>query len=131
MAAFDYLESHWLFGAGEDSAYGDSYQDIVAPYFYPSDIGLVGTAFKYGIIGLILYLWMHGKIGFALWRANLSFRDRMGFHDPLLWALLLFMTAQTFNLLLNPGLAYAQGITLGTLALALARFELTQSAPAK
>lgn len=127
MAAFNYLESHWLFGAGEDSAYGDSYQDIVAPYFFPSDIGLVGTAFKYGIIGLILYLWMHGKIGFALWRANISFRDRMGFHDPLLWALLLFMTAQTFNLVLNPGLAYAQGITLGTLALALARLELTRN----
>ena len=125
LAAFDYLHHHWLLGAGEDSAYGDSYQDIVAPYFFPSDIGLVGTAFKYGLVGVFLYLWMHGKIWLALWRANGHHRARAGRHDPLLWALLLFMTAQTFNLMLNPGLAYAQGITLGALALALARYEST------
>jgi hypothetical protein len=66
---------------------------------------------------------MHGKIWLALWRANIIHREREGQHDPLIWALLLFMTAQTFNLALNPGLAYAQGITLGALALALARLE--------
>jgi hypothetical protein len=125
-AAFEFIGDHWLLGAGEDSAYGDSYQDIVAPYFFPSDIGLVGTAFKYGLLGLLLYLWMHGKIGLALWRANIAHRIRDGRHDPLLWALLLFMTAQSFNLMLNPGLAYAQGITLGALALALARLETSR-----
>ena len=34
-------------------------------------------------------------------------------------SLLILMTAQTFNLILNPGLAYAQGITAGSLALGL------------
>ncbi len=121
LAGIDYIGTHWLLGAGEDSAYGQSYQDIVAPYFFPSDIGLVGTAFKYGIVGLVLYLCMHAKIWFALWQANIIHRERAGRHDPLLWALLMFMTAQTFNLMLNPGLAYAQGITVGTLAFALAR----------
>lgn len=130
-AAFEYISGHWLLGAGEDSAYGESYQDIIAPYFFPSDIGIVGTAFKYGIVGLALYLWMHAKIWTSLWRANITACDRYGRHDPLLWALLIFMTAQTFNLLLNPGLAYAQGITLGALALALARFEIVETGQAK
>ncbi len=111
------------FTAGEDSAYGQSYQDIVAPYFYPSDLGLVGTLYKYGVAGILLYLTMHARIWVALWRANLQVKAVSGRHDALLWALLMFMTAQTFNLMLNPGLAYAQGITLGSLAFALARLH--------
>jgi hypothetical protein len=125
--AFEHVPRHAVFGAGEDSAYGQSYQDIVAPYFYPSDLGLVGTLYKYGAVGIALYLFMHAKIWSSLWRANLAVRDSTGRHDALVWALLMFMTAQSFNLLLNPGLAYAQGITLGSVALALARLHLVAS----
>ena len=122
--ALEHVPRHPLFGAGEDSAYGQSYQDIVAPYFYPSDLGIVGTLYKYGAVGVLLYLFMHGKIWLTLWRANIAVRDVFGSHDPLIWALLMFMTAQTFNLMLNPGLAYAQGITLGSLGLGLAAAAL-------
>lgn len=118
--AFEHIPQHFLLGAGEDSAYGDSYQDLVAKYFFPSDLGLVGTFYKYGLIGTILYLTMHVKIWRRLWQANIAYRSNYGRHNPLLWGFLIFMTAQSFNLALNPGLAYAQGITLGALALALA-----------
>jgi hypothetical protein len=118
--AFAHIPQHPLFGAGEDSAYGDSYQDIVAPYFFPSDLGLVGVTYKYGIAGVLLYLFMHGRIWLRLWQANIAVRETTGAGSPLLWGFLIFMTAQTFNLALNPGLAYAQGITAGTVALALA-----------
>ena len=40
--------------------------------------------------------------------------------------MLIFITAQTFNLMLNPGLAYAQGITAGSLALSLASLHLVR-----
>ncbi|CAN0606677.1 unnamed protein product, partial [Ectocarpus sp. 12 AP-2014] len=103
---------------------GDSYQDIVARYFFPSDLGLVGITYKYGVIGVMLYLYMHCRIWVRLWSANLAAREATGRIDPLIWAMLMFMTAQTFNLALNPGLAYAQGITLGSLALALAGLRL-------
>jgi hypothetical protein len=122
--AVEHIAQHPILGAGEDSAYGDSYQDIVAKYFFPSDLGLVGVTYKYGFVGLALYLFMHGKIWLRLWQANLRARAEDGRIDPLLWGFLLFMTAQTFNLALNPGLAYAQGITLGALALALASLRL-------
>jgi hypothetical protein len=118
--AVEHIASHPLLGAGEDSAYGQSYQDIVAKYFFPSDLGLVGVTYKYGIVGVLLYLFMHGKIWHGLWSANIACRNVDGQINPLLWGLLMFMTAQTFNLALNPGLAYAQGITLGSLALSLA-----------
>lgn len=122
-AGLEHIAGHALLGAGEDSAYGLSYQDIVAPYFYPSDIGLVGVAYKYGLVGTLLYLYMHIRIWAALWRANLQRTDAPRL-SPLIWAMLVFMTAQTFNLVLNPGLAYAQGITVGALALALSALAL-------
>jgi hypothetical protein len=120
VKAAEHILTHPLLGAGEDSAYGQSYQDIVAKYFFPSDLGLVGVTYKYGVIGVTLYLFMHGKVWIRLWSANIACRARDGRVNPLLWGFFLFMTAQTFNLALNPGLAYAQGITLGSLALALA-----------
>ncbi|QFU77165.1 hypothetical protein EY643_16710 [Halioglobus maricola] len=123
-AALEHIPSHLLLGAGEDSAYGDSYQDIVAPYFYPSDLGLVGVTYKYGLVGLGVYLVMHVKIWLALYRANMGARVSRSGGDPLLWGCLIFMTAQSFNLLLNPGLAYAQGITLGSFAIALAALSI-------
>lgn len=128
--AFEHIPSHLFLGAGEDSAYGQSYQDIVAAYFFPSDLGMVGTLYKYGLVGIVLYLTMHFKIWVSLWRANLTIRAQQGKHNALIWALLMFMTAQTFNLMLNPGLAYAQGITLGSLALALARLHIVAGSKA-
>ncbi len=122
--AFEHIPRNFLLGAGEDSAYGDTYQSLVAPFFFPSDLGLVGTFYKYGLLGTLLYLFMHGKIWRALWRANLAHTASHQRHSALLWGLLIFFTAQTFNLALNPGLAYAQGITLGSLALALAHLKL-------
>lgn len=125
--AMQHIPHHFLLGAGEDSAYGESYQDLVAPYFYPSDLGLVGTFYKYGLLGILLYLFMHGKIWLTLWQGNLDFKLQHGHHNSLLWALLIFMTAQTFNLALNPGLAYAQGITLGSVALALGSLHIAKN----
>jgi hypothetical protein len=126
--AFEHIPQHFLLGAGEDSNYGRSYQDLIAPYFYPSDLGLVGTFYKYGLLGTLLYLFIHFKIWFSLWRANLSIRADNASPNALIWGLLIFFTAQTFNLALNPGLAYAQGITLGSLALALACLHLHKNA---
>jgi hypothetical protein len=125
--AFEHIPRNFFLGAGEDSAYGDTYQSLVAPFFFPSDLGLVGVFYKYGLLGTLLYLFMHAKIWRTLWRANLACTERYRQHNALLWGLLIFFTAQTFNLALNPGLAYAQGITLGSLGLALAHLHLVKS----
>jgi len=118
--AFEQIPGHFFFGAGEDNAYGVTYQDIVAPYFYPDDIGLVGTLYKYGAVGAFLYLYMHFKIWSRLWAANIQYAEVHGFLNPLLWAIFMWLTALAFNLMLNPGLAYAQGITLASTGFALA-----------
>ncbi|MEH6580738.1 MAG: hypothetical protein V7754_02295 [Halioglobus sp.] len=122
--AFEQIPGHFFFGAGEDNAYGISYQDIVAPYFYPDDIGLVGTLYKYGAIGAFLYLYMHFKVWSQLWAANIRFTQVHGHLNPQLWAIFMWLTAMAFNLVLNPGLAYAQGITLASIGFALASLHL-------
>jgi len=125
--AFNHIPQHPVFGAGEDNAYGDTYQDIVARYFYPDDIGLVGTVYKYGFVGGFLYLFMHFKIWKSLWAANISYLEAEGKMNPLLWGLFMWLTALAFNLILNPGLAYAQGITLSSTGFALACLYLHQN----
>jgi hypothetical protein len=118
--ALQSIPNHFFFGIGEDSAYGITYGDLFGKKFSPSDIGLVGIAFKYGVLGLGLYLSMHAMIFVSLWRANLAVRSATGQHDPILFALLVLITAQTLNLPLIAGLGYAQGITTGSLSLAYA-----------
>ena len=44
--------------------------------------------------------------------------------NPQLWAIFMWLTALAFNLVLNPGLAYAQGITLASTGFALASLHL-------
>lgn len=122
--AFEHIPRHFFFGAGEDNAYGISYQDIVAPYFYVDDIGIVGTLYKYGVIGGFLYLYMHFKIWSKLWAANIKYTEVYGRINPLLWGIFMWLTAMAFNLVLNPGLAYAQGITIASIGFALASLHL-------
>jgi hypothetical protein len=122
--AFEHIPGHFFFGAGEDNNYGVTYQGIVAPYFFPDDIGFVGTFYKYGLAGTLLYLYMHFKIWRELWSANIQFTRVNGRLNPLLWAIFMWLTAMAFNLVLNPGLAYAQGITLASIGLALASLHL-------
>ncbi|MEM1401830.1 MAG: hypothetical protein AAGG55_00745 [Pseudomonadota bacterium] len=124
--AIEHIAMHPILGAGEDSAYGQNYQDIVAKYFFPSDIGLAGVTYKYGFVGVTLYLYMHCKIWLCLWKSNILVRETDGRVNPMIWGMLIFITAQSFNLMLNPGLAYAQGITAGSLALALGSLHLVR-----
>ncbi|MCX2980583.1 hypothetical protein EYC98_06805 [Halieaceae bacterium IMCC14734] len=125
--AFQQIPGHLIFGAGEDNAYGATYQDIVGPYFFPDDIGFIGTLYKYGVVGAFLYLYMHIKIWSRLWAANIQFKKIYGRLNPQLWAIFMWLTAMAFNLVLNPGLAYAQGITLASIGFALASLHLNEN----
>jgi hypothetical protein len=125
MAAFNtalrYLPDIFILGAGEDSAYGPSYQMLFGAKFYPSDLGLIGLTFKYGVVGLILYLYLHSKIIIELCKAHWDNAGGNSSEKTLVWTLLIFFLALSLNLLINTGLAYAQGITLGSCALAVAK----------
>lgn len=117
--AFQEIPKRWLLGTGEDSAFAITYAELFGAKFFPSDLGLVGVTFKYGLLGLSVYLFFHFGILFRLCRTNWLCIKNQGVVNPLIWAFLIFFCAQTFNLVLNPGLAYAQGITVASIAVAL------------
>lgn len=108
-----------LWGAGQASSYSLSYADIMGPKFFPEDIGLVGMTYQYGFIGITLYLFMHFYILVKLWQTNWEYRAIVGRHEPIVWGIFIWMSAQTLNLALNLGLAQSHGMTVAGAGIAL------------
>ena len=59
--AWGFFLEHPFLGFGQPSHYSLSFEDAMGDKFAPSDIGLLGVAFQYGLVGLFLYLF------FSLW----------------------------------------------------------------
>jgi len=118
-AAIKSIAQQPLWGAGQESAFSISYGQLMGPKFSPDDIGLVGITYQYGLIGLALYLYVHFLVLYRTWKTNWEYRQIVGRHEPLVWGLFMWMCAQTFNLVLNPGLSSAKGITVAAIAFAL------------
>jgi hypothetical protein len=74
---------------------------------------------------------MHFKLWQRLWAANILHVSSRGRINPLLWGIFMWLTALAFNLVLNPGLAYAQGITLASTGFALASLYLQSDSPVR
>lgn len=118
-AAFESIAKQPLWGAGQESAFTISYQQLMGRKFFPDDIGMVGITYQYGFIGIALYLYVHFLILYRTWKTNWQYRQIVGRHEPLVWGLFIWLCAQTFNLLLNPGLSSAKGITVAAIAFAV------------
>lgn len=54
--ALSEIPAHPIFGYGKDSYNTISFSYIFGPFFSPSDIGLLGTLFRFGVVGVIVYL---------------------------------------------------------------------------
>ena len=59
------LQKYPLFGFGTDSVQSVSYLNTLG-YIYPQDIGLLGVAFQFGLVGLTLYLALSGWLCFNM-----------------------------------------------------------------
>ncbi len=117
--AIENIYKYPILGYGQGSNFGKNYQDIFGPKFFPSDLGIIGITFKYGFTGAFLYVFFNFFLFKRLIRANWYYRHRYQEHNPLIWALLIWITAMTINLILNPGLAYMQGLTTASIVMGL------------
>jgi hypothetical protein len=78
LAALPYIQEHPLLGNGVISNQWGGGKDRLGEFFFAADIGVIGIAFSYGIIGLFLYLFQYR---FA-WNAARKLPP--SFHTPLL-----------------------------------------------
>ncbi len=112
--AWRIFTEHMFLGFGRDSEYSKTYQDILGEHFHPSDIGIFGIAFKYGLVGIVTYIYLNLNIVFRLIKVKWYYRRACGMHNPLVWSLFIFMTAMFLVLILQPALSYAQGLTVAS-----------------
>lgn len=119
MLAFESIQKYPFFGHGNSSAYSKTYQDLFGKKFYPSDIGLTGITFKFGFIGLLLYLIFNFLLFHRLLRMNWYYQYIHKRHNPLILSLFLLLIAITINALLVPILGMMQGLTTGAFIIGL------------
>jgi len=117
--AFEGIHERPFFGHGQSSAYSKTYQDLYGKKFFPTDLGIVGITFKYGLIGAFIYLFFNFYIFHRLMRVNWYYRHINKRHNLVIWSLLVLSIAITINLLLNPVLAMMQGLTFASFAIGL------------
>ena len=112
--AWAYFLEHPFLGFGQPSHYSLSFQDVMGEGFEPSDIGLLGVAFQYGLVGLFLYLffsvWLFVNLLRLVWACRGTAEPSQGaFLVALLIITLSFLTAS----LLQAKFIYGEGIGFG------------------
>lgn len=99
-----------LLGQGQASYHSVSFQQLYGIGFFPSDIGIIGTLFRFGIVGVVLYLaWGIGLLS-GLLGVHLS--DYVNKRDPAVWALLFTLLAMFVASLIQPILIDKEGIPI-------------------
>jgi hypothetical protein len=117
--ALDSIQNYPFFGFGQQSAATLTEQQIFWYKFYSADIGIIGIAFKFGLVGAGLYL---GLLIYVLARTvttNWLHRNRLGTCNPIFVAITIKVTGDLFKFVLSVDYVYIQGLTIGALAIAL------------
>lgn len=114
IAWTNFKDHPWL-GYGADSNQSVSFQDVFGEQFYPSDVGLLGVAFQFGVVGLALYICLGFYLVFGL-LGLLKSELSGGRFSPFLWALLVVCLTILIASPLQARFIYAGGIPVAALA---------------
>lgn len=117
--AWDFFLQNPLLGAGQDSNATITFREIHWKYFFPTDIGIVGVMFKYGIVGTFLYLFFTFYILVRVVSTNWLYRKAYGSSNTLLFGLLVLFISFLLNIVLSPELLRITGSSLASIAIAL------------
>jgi hypothetical protein len=110
--AFDVISKYPLFGFGIQSAATITEQEIFWKKFYSADIGIVGIAFKYGIVGATMYyvFTLAGLIKAI--RTNWLIVNHGDGVNIILMAAIVKIVGDVFKFLLSIDYMYIQGIMI-------------------
>lgn len=121
MIAIDSILEHPLFGFGQQSAATKTEAQIFWYKFFSSDLGIIGVAFKYGITGAFLYLFLVFYILVRLVKTNWLIIDKTGECNIFLMASIAKVSTDIFNSLLGVPYAYIEGIAHAAIIIALTK----------
>lgn len=117
--AIESLSQNPFLGFGQQSFYTKTEQDLIWIYFSSDDIGIMGVAFKYGLLGTFVYLFFNFFILQRLIKTIWLYKHIYGHINPVMVSILIVFLALFINLALNPALSRIDGMTLGGFAIGL------------
>lgn len=117
--AFENIEKYPFFGFGQQSAATLTEQQIFWYKFYSADIGIIGVAFKYGLVGAALYMGMLFYIIARGVSTNWLYRREMGVCNLIFFGIVAKAIGDVFKFVLSVDYVYIQGLTIGSVVIAL------------
>jgi len=114
LTALPYIQKNPLLGNGTISNQWERGQDILGPYFYPGDIGLIGALYSVGVLGLVVFAY---QFWFAYGAARKLSRRR---HSPLFDAAIGFLLLNAIGSITATEFVYFPETTLLFIAILVA-----------
>jgi hypothetical protein len=120
QTAWEVFSQHPLFGMGQDSAGSITFQELFGETFFPSDVGLLGIAFQFGALGLLLYLYFCGWLLVNLLRTLWSYGEvAHGAEWTFLWALVIIDLAIMIGSPIQARFIKPEGLAIAAFSLGL------------
>jgi hypothetical protein len=117
--AWESIKETPFLGFGQQSNYTKTEQDIFWYKFYSADIGIIGVAFKYGFIGVAVYIFFSVFLVMRLVQTIWLYKHAYGRINPVLFSILVVLLTQLLNIILNTSLVYIQGLITATFAIGI------------
>jgi hypothetical protein len=120
QTAWEVVSEHPLFGMGQDSAGSITFQELFGETFFPSDVGLLGIAFQFGVVGLVLYLFFCGWLFVNLLRTLWSYGEEAHSAEwTFLWALFMIDLAIMIGSPIQARFVKPEGLAIAAFSLGL------------
>jgi len=103
-----------ILGYGVASWKGISYADIFGKQFFPSDVGLLGVVFKYGIAGVCIYLYILILLMHRIVKTNFYYMFVYKKINPLLMSFVIWLIGVSINTVLVPAFMDMKGLILAS-----------------
>lgn len=117
--AFEQLNKFPLFGVGMNSKQSLSEQMLFGREFDSFDLGIVGIAFRYGLVGAVLHtvgaLWVNAR---AI-KGNWYYKDMHGYGNPIIIGLLAKVVTELVNYVLTSTYTTIPGLLMASMIIAL------------
>lgn len=117
--AFEQIMKYPFFGFGQQSAATLTEQQIFWYKFYSADIGIVGIAFKFGLVGAALYLSLLIYVTIRAITLNWRHRMHLGMANIILVAAIARFVGDLFRFVLSVNYVYIEGLCVASLVIAL------------